>query len=190
MLSTQRWIKERVENLSMMFPRIPRDVIRNAVVTCASINTAYNILLQYGNFDHDINPSTSSNDNSNIVTQENPPHSSGSLPFVLQNLRRKMKSRGMQEKLKADPEDEVMDGYSYYKSSDFDPLIPIFNYLKGQPAIDTGGVLRQVFSNIFHAVANNEVIKNIFVGSEDRILPAFHNELVVKCQSPLTQAVL
>ena len=96
MLSTQRWIKERVENLSIMFPRIPRDVIRNAVVTCASINTAFNVLLQYGNFNHDINPSTSSNDNSNIVTQENPPHSSGSLPFVLQKLRREMKSRGMQ----------------------------------------------------------------------------------------------
>ena len=93
MLSTQRWIKERVENLSIMFPRIPRDVIRNAVVTCASINIAFNVVLQYGNFDHDV---TSSNDNSNIVTQENPPHSSGSLSFVLQKLRRKMKSRGMQ----------------------------------------------------------------------------------------------
>ena len=96
----------------------------------------------------------------------------------LQKLRRKMKSRGMREKLKVDPEDEVMDVYSYYKSSDFDPLIPIFMYLKGQPAIDTGEVLRQVFSSVFHALANNEVIKNIFVGSEDRILPAFSNELV------------
>ena len=114
--------QERVENLSMMFPRIPRDVIRNAVVT---------------------------------------------------------KSRGMREKLKVDPADEVMDVYSYYKSSDFDPFIPIFIYLKGQPAIDTGGVLRQVFSNVFHALANNEVIKNIFVGSEDGLLPAFSNELVV-----------
>ena len=83
-----------------------------------------------------------------------------------------------------------MDGYSYYKSSDFDPLIPIFNYLKGQPAIDTGGVLREVFSNVFRALANNEVIKNIFVGSEDKILPAFRNELVVKCRSPLNEAVL
>ena len=168
--------QERVENLLMMFLRIPRDVIRNAVVTCASINTAFNVVLQYGNFDHDV---TSSNDNSNIVTQENPPHSSGSLPFVLQKLRRKMKSRGMREKLKVDPADEVMDVYSYYKSSDFDPFIPIFIYLKGQPAIDTGGVLRQVFSNVFHALANNEVIKNMFVGSEDRLLPAFSNELVV-----------
>ena len=159
----------------MMFPTIPRDVIRNAVVTCASINTAVNVVLQYGDFDNDINPSTNSGDNSN----ENTPHSSGSLPFVLQKLRRKMKSRGMREKLKVDPEDEVMDVYSYYKSSDFDPLIPISIYLKGQPAIDTGGVLRQVFSNVFHALANNEVIKNVFVGSKDRILPPFSNELVV-----------
>ena len=58
-------------------------------------------------------------------------------------------------------------------------MIPIFVYLKGQPAIDTGGVLRQVFSNVFHALANNEVIRNIFVGNEDRRLPVFSNELVV-----------
>ena len=171
--------QQKVENLLMMFPRITLDVIRNAVVTCASINTAVNVLLQYGDFDNDINPSTNSGDNSNIVIQESPPHSSGSLPFVLQKLRRKMKSRGMREKLKVDPEDEVMDVYSYYKSSDFDALILISIYLKRQPAIDTGGVLRQVFSNVFHALANNEVIKNVFVGSEDRILPAFSNELVV-----------
>ena len=176
--------QQRVDNLAMMFPRIPRDVIRNAVITCASMNTAVNVLLQYGEIDHDSNPSTSgastsSDNNSNIETQDSPAQTVGSLPFVLQNLRRKMKSRGMREKLKVDPEDEVMDVYSYYKSSDFDPLIPIYVYLKGQPAIDTGGVLRQVFSNVFYALANNEGIKNIFVGSEGRRLPVFSNELVV-----------
>ena len=46
--------QQKVENLLMMFPRIPRDVIRNAVVTCASINTAVNVLLQYGDFDNDM----------------------------------------------------------------------------------------------------------------------------------------
>ena len=95
--------QQKVDNLSMLFPRIPRDVIRNAVVTCASMNTAVNGLLQYGEFDHDINPSSSSDNISNIETQENPPQTVGSLPFVLQKLRRKMKSRGMREKLKVDP---------------------------------------------------------------------------------------
>lgn len=176
--------QQRVDNLALMFPRIPRDVIRNAVVTCASMNTAVNVLLQYGEIDHDSNPnasgaSTSSDNNSNIKTQDSPAQTVGSLPFVLQNLRRNMKSRGMREKLKVDQEDEVMDVYSYYKSSYFDPLISIYVYLKGQPAIDTGSVLRQLFSNVFYALANKEGIKNIFVGSEGRRLPVFSNELVV-----------
>ena len=69
--------QKRVENLTMMFPRIPHDVIRNAVVTCASMNTAVNVLLQYGDIDHDSNPnassaSTSSDNNSNIETQDSP----------------------------------------------------------------------------------------------------------------------
>ena len=40
--------QQKVDNLSMLFPRIPRDVIRNAVITCASMDTAVNGLLQYG----------------------------------------------------------------------------------------------------------------------------------------------
>ena len=72
----------------------------------------------------------------------------------------------MHEKLKVDPEDEVMDAYSYYKCADFEPWIPKCVYKKVQPAIDNGGVFLQVFSNVFHALANNEVIKSIFVGNE------------------------
>ena len=42
-----------------------------------------------------------------------------------------------------------MDVYSFYKSPDFDPTIPVFLLLKGQPAIDSGGVVRQVFGDLF-----------------------------------------
>lgn len=143
------------------------------------MNTAVNVLSQYGEVDHNINPSNCSGDQSNSEIEDNPPQTVRSLTFVLQKLRMKMKSRGMHEKLKVDPEDEVMDAYSYYKCTDFDPLVPICVYLKGQPAIYTGGVLHQVFSNVFHALASNEVIKNIFVGSENKRLPAFRNKLVV-----------
>ena len=48
--------QQKVDNLSMMFPRIPRDVIRNAVVTCSNMNTAVNVLLQYGEFDMILTP--------------------------------------------------------------------------------------------------------------------------------------
>ena len=60
-----------------------------------------------------------------------------------------MQPRGTREKIKVDQDDLVMDVYSFYKSPDFDPTIPVFVLLKGQPAIDSGGVLRQVFSDFF-----------------------------------------
>ena len=63
-----------------------------------------------------------------------------------------MLPRGMREKLKVDPDDEVMDVYSHYKSTDFDALVPISVFLKGQPAVDTSGVLRQVFGEVCVAV--------------------------------------
>ncbi|KAK3755973.1 hypothetical protein QZH41_016831, partial [Actinostola sp. cb2023] len=90
-----------------------------------------------------------------------------------------MQPRGTREKLKVDQEDVVMDVYSFYKSPDFDPTIPIFVSLKGQPAIDTGGVLRQVFSDVFYGMANNEGIKNVFNGDKNNKVPVFSNELVV-----------
>ncbi|CAH3166093.1 unnamed protein product [Porites evermanni] len=72
-----------------------------------------------------------------------------------------------------------MDVYSFYQSPDFDPTIPVFVLLKGQPAIDSGGVLWQVFSDVFYAMANNEGIKNAFNGDKNSKVPAFSNELVV-----------
>lgn len=56
-----------------------------------------------------------------VKLKKNPPQTVRSLSFVLQKSRIKMKSRGMHEKLKVDPEDEVMDAYSYYKCADFEP---------------------------------------------------------------------
>ena len=72
-----------------------------------------------------------------------------------------------------------MDVYSYYRSSDCDVLAPISVFVKGQPAIDTGGVLRQVFSEVFLSLANNECMKHIFTGEQFRKVPVFSNELVV-----------
>lgn len=46
--------------------------------------------------------------------------------------------RGMREKLKVDTQDQVMEGYSYYESADFDALVPISVFVKGQPDVDEG----------------------------------------------------
>ena len=88
-----------------------------------------------------------------------------------------MQPRGTREKIKVDQDDLVMDVYSFYKSPDFDPTVPVFVLLKGQPAIDSGGVLRQVFSDVFYAMANNEGIKNVFNEDKNSKVPAFSNGL-------------
>lgn len=89
-----------------------------------------------------------------------------------------MQPRGTRVKLKLEQEDMVMDVYSYYKSPDLDPTVAIFVSLKGQPAIDTDGVLQQVFSDVFYSIANNEGFKNVFSGNEHKV-PVFRYELVV-----------
>lgn len=52
-------------------------------------------------------------------------------------------------------------------------------FRKGQPAVDTSGALRQLFSEVFVSLLNNEVIKHIFTGQPYRKVPLFSNALVV-----------
>ena len=61
-------------------------------------------------------------------------------------------------KLNVDPEDLWTDVVAAYKGS-FDFHIQIRILLHGSPAIDTGGVRRQVFTRVFEAFANNEVFR-------------------------------
>ena len=106
------------------------------------LNSAINVLVQYN---------AVGNDPVAIIDDDNTPEiSSGpeTLPQILQHLRSKMQPRGTREKIKVDQDDLVMDVCCFYKSPDFDPAIPVFVLLKGQPAIDSGGVLWQVFSDV------------------------------------------
>ena len=101
------------------------------------------VVLQYNSVGND----TGSDDDNADYTPE---VSSGpETPQTLKRLRSKTQPRGTREKIKVDRDDLVMDVDSFHKSPDFYPTIPIFVSLKGQPAIDTGGVLWQVFSDVF-----------------------------------------
>ena len=172
-------IDRSVGNLAAVFPGIPTTVVRNAVITYGSAERAVNSLLSYRSTEES---SPRSEGSSSVDTQESEAGNakSESLSKVLQRLRAKMSARGMREKIKIDPDDQVMDVFSYYKSPEFDQFIPIAMVVKGQPAIDTGGVLRQVFSEVFLSVVNNEGgLKNVFTGEDFRKVPVYTNELVV-----------
>ena len=99
-------IDRSVGNLAAVFPGIPTTVVRNAVITYGSAERAVNSLLSYRSTEES---SPRSEGSSSVYTQE-----SESLSQVLQRLRAKMSARGMREKIKIDPDDQVMDVFSYY----------------------------------------------------------------------------
>ena len=58
-------------------------------------------------------------------------------------------------------------------------LVPISVFVKGQPAVDAGGVYRQFIGEVFVSLCNNKGIKHIFIGEPYRKSPGFRYELVL-----------
>ena len=61
---------------------------------------------------------------------------------------------------------------AFYKDSRYDPHCGVRVCLSGQPAIDTGGVRRQVFSQVFERLAFSDHF-GLFDGPPHRRRPAF-----------------
>lgn len=59
---------------------------------------------------------------------------------ILEKLKSKMKPVAAAKKDKIEWEDLVMDVLQIYKDPDFDPTVPLRLQIKGEPAVDTGGV--------------------------------------------------
>ena len=82
-------------------------------------------------------------------------------------------------KLKIDREDIVMDFFHHYKSPEFNEVVPIKVQIKGEPAIDTGGVLRQAFTDVFHEIAGGESYLRLFTGHNQRLTPIYNSEHIL-----------
>lgn len=172
----------KVSTIATVFPAIPSSVIRRALhQSDGSIDRAVNSLLRYRSSEEEIEVATAGSESGSEIADQVVEERANeeNCAQVFQRLKKKMHPRGMREKLKVDAEEQVMDVYSYYKSADFDALAPISVMVKGQPAIDTGGVLRQVFGEVFLSLCNNEGIKHIFTGEPYRRIPMYSNQLVV-----------
>ena len=73
------------------------------------------------------------------------------LDEILSYLSSKLSNK--KERLRVQPEYALEEALPYYKSIEFDPRIRVFIQYKGQAAVNTGGVLKQLFNDVFIQMA-------------------------------------
>lgn len=153
----------QIEELKAIFPGIPEYRLMSALETHKSVPAAAEALTD------DIYE----NENSSFTHEPNVLENPQSALDILVMLRKQIELGA--EKLKVDEEDVVSDVFHYYKNPRFDPKKGLRICLKGKTAIDTGGVLRQVYTNVFSALAENKYGLTLFKGDPKREVPVFSN---------------
>ena len=93
-----------------------------------------------------------------------------SVTSVLKPLIGKLASRPS-IRLEVDPSDLVSDAVAFYKGPRFQPNQPVKISYIGQPAIDSGGVKRQFYTDLFLQLVSQNQFK-LFQGRSSRLL--FH----------------
>ena len=85
---------------------------------------------------------------------------------------------GVPIKLKVDEDDLFDDTLMFYKAVAFDPTRPLHISLLNQPALDTGGIRRQFFTDILDQFASRDP-HSMFQGNKHRLRPAVLPETVI-----------
>ena len=132
---------ESLANLRMVFPEEDVDEVRDTLMRYEDADIAAQAL----------------SDNVEATTSE-VERSDEPVAEVLKRLRKQMQNEGSADRLKIDEEDLAVDFFHRYKSCTFDPKVPIRIQIRGQPAIDSGGVLRLAFSIAFTLLAGNDFL--------------------------------
>ena len=94
----------------------------------------------------------------------------------LLQLHRRSFMRPGSKKLRID-EDLFEEALVFYKHPSFDPRMPLRISFKGQPAIDTGGLTRQFFSDVLKSFACQDVFQ-LFTGPPNRLRPAYSPQVL------------
>lgn len=101
-----------------------------------------------------------------------------SVTSVLKPLLGKLASRPS-VRLEVDPSDLVSDAVAFYKGPRFQPNQPVKISYIGQPAIDSGGVKRQFYTDLFLQLVSQNQFK-LFQGPSNRLL--FHyDQSALRC---------
>ena len=96
-----------------------------------------------------------------------------SLGEIINALKLNMHDDDDSKKLKVDEEDIVADALAFYKRSDFDPKFPLRVIYKGQPAADTGGVLRHFFTDLLQKLSDT-----YFTGTSRKV-PLYNTNILI-----------
>ena len=141
-----------INHLSEMFPDKSRDFLKACLQVEGSFDQAVMSLL----------PTTD-----NTVTDDDDANDLMNSPFEplgtccdTQDLNAELRdlqknfSSDQREKLKIDEEDVLNDAMAYYKDQDFDPRKKLRIVYSGQPAADTGGVIRQFYTQLLKVIAD------------------------------------
>ena len=83
---------------------------------------------------------------------------------------------GETAKCPVDEDDLFSDALAFYKCEKFDPSRPIRVIMRTQPAVDTGGIRRQFFTDVLHHFAHKDT-KAMFVGPQERLRPDYSSQV-------------
>ena len=165
--------EEAVDKLSEMFPGESRKELETCLKVQGSVDRAAMALL---------NPCTStlsSDDESDLMdsafdTPDNPHPDPGKPRTLREELNDLQKNfdHGPKEKLRVDEEDLLNDAITYYKDSNFNPAKKLRIVYTNQPAADTGGVVRQFYTQLLAAITDS-----FFQGQEYRS-PIYNSDTV------------
>lgn len=153
------FIDEGIASLASVFPDEGIETVRNALMTYEDVELAACVLM---------NTVDDGNESTGKVKEDKDVYD------TLKKLRNGMKSFVSAERIKVDEEDVAIDMLQYNKSNEFDPKIQLVMRFRGQPGVDSGGLLRQAFTSAFEAIAQNQVPGlKLFTGPPNRLTPMY-----------------
>ena len=114
-----------------------------------------------------------------VIIVDNKPSGAENMEDILRTLRERLK---MKKKISRLTQDILADAIKVYKSPMFDPTCPLVVQYKHQPAVDTGGVLREFYCDVFKEFVNNPSVQ-LFQGPQDR-LQFNYNQIALTCGMP------
>ena len=145
--------------LRELVPSVSDEDLDNALLEFGGLNSAADALLEGDSLQED----------SNTAECE-------SLVQIINILGRKL--TGKRKKLEVDEDYLIEDAVAYYKSIQFDPSCPLRITFRGQPAIDSGGVLRHFYSDLFEGLVQGKLLL-LFEGEEAHKVPSYQPQAVM-----------